>query len=193
MEQYEYGPFGEVVKKTGAADELPFGFSTKYQDTTGLLYYGRRYYNPESTKWICRDPKQESGGVNLYAALQNNPITIVDPLGLLPCSSSEKYVCKAKCANDYPGALSSENCSAWQIKIPLMCTIRLTACNCQCSCQYITRYLWPADPTYSKCYYNCPGFGAKELKILTSQLCEGESLPYPATVTTDCAAIKGWN
>jgi RHS repeat-associated protein len=35
----------------------PFRFSTKYQDDeTDLLYYGFRYYNPNTGRWISRDP-----------------------------------------------------------------------------------------------------------------------------------------
>ncbi|HNR72510.1 MAG TPA: RHS repeat protein, partial [Verrucomicrobiota bacterium] len=45
--QYEYGPFGEVLRATGPmAKANLFRFSTKYQDgETDLLYYGYRYYN----------------------------------------------------------------------------------------------------------------------------------------------------
>jgi YD repeat-containing protein len=41
--QYEYGPFGEVLRQTGPmAKANPFRFSTKYQDDeTHLLCYGR--------------------------------------------------------------------------------------------------------------------------------------------------------
>jgi hypothetical protein len=42
----EYGAFGEDVTFSGVAHEIPFGFSTKYQDSlSGLYYYGYRYYN----------------------------------------------------------------------------------------------------------------------------------------------------
>ena len=44
--QYEYGPFGELLRATGPmARANPFRFSTKYQDDeTDLIYYGYRYY-----------------------------------------------------------------------------------------------------------------------------------------------------
>jgi hypothetical protein len=42
----EYGAFGEDVTFSGVAFDIPFGFSTKYQDRlSGLYYYGYRYYN----------------------------------------------------------------------------------------------------------------------------------------------------
>src|SRR6266403_1857079 len=59
------GPFGELLRATGPMAKVsPFRFSTKYQDDeTDLLYYGYRYYNASTGRWISRDPVGESGGV----------------------------------------------------------------------------------------------------------------------------------
>ena len=72
--EYEYGPFGEVVRKTGAmADENPFRFSTKYEESeSGLLYYGYRFYDAGVGRWVNRDPIEERGGVNIYGSMINN-------------------------------------------------------------------------------------------------------------------------
>ena len=82
--QHEYGPFGEVLRATGPmAKANPFRFSTKYQDDeTDLLYYGYRYYNASTGRWISRDPAEEEGGLSLYALADNNSVTGVDTLGL---------------------------------------------------------------------------------------------------------------
>jgi RHS repeat-associated protein len=82
--QYEYGPFGQLLRATGPlAFVNPFRFSTKYQDDeTGLYYYGYRYYNPISGRFINRDPIEEDGGLNLYGFVVNDPIRRVDKLGL---------------------------------------------------------------------------------------------------------------
>ena len=55
---YEYGPFGEVIRATGAnAKANPFRFSTKFQDDeTDLVYYGYRFYNAATGRWVSRDP-----------------------------------------------------------------------------------------------------------------------------------------
>ena len=81
---YEYGPFGEPLRATGAmADSNPFRFSTKYQDNeTGLLYYGYRYYSASNGRWLSRDPIQEKGGPNLYGFVGNAPTIAVDYLGM---------------------------------------------------------------------------------------------------------------
>jgi RHS repeat-associated protein len=59
--RYTYGPFGEVVRATGPFAKLnPFRFSTKYQDDeTEQLYYGYRYYNASTGRWVSRDPAAE--------------------------------------------------------------------------------------------------------------------------------------
>ena len=83
----EYGPFGEVLRSTGPmAKANPFRFSTKYQDDeTDLLYYGYRYYNPSTGRWLSRDPIHEKGGFNLYAFVANNPVSEFDILGQRSC------------------------------------------------------------------------------------------------------------
>jgi RHS repeat-associated protein len=80
---YEYGPFGELIRSTGAMSESnPFRFSTKYQDEeTGLLYYGYRYYQPVTGRWINRDPIGEKDGLNLLMFCANDPLLWIDRLG----------------------------------------------------------------------------------------------------------------
>ena len=81
--QYEYGPFGELIRASGEFAELnPFRFSTKYQDgESGLLYYGYRYYNPVTGRWLSRDPIGEEDCPNMFAFVRNNGVNGVDVLG----------------------------------------------------------------------------------------------------------------
>ena len=81
---YEYGPFGEPLRVSGAmAGQNPFRFSTKYtDDETGLLYYGYRFYNPSTGRWVSRDPIGENGGINLYEFCANRPTIRIDLLGM---------------------------------------------------------------------------------------------------------------
>jgi hypothetical protein len=48
---------------------------------TGLYYYGYRYYDPVTGRWPCRDPIEESGGVNLYGFVNNGGVNFFDKLG----------------------------------------------------------------------------------------------------------------
>src|SRR5690242_6992058 len=42
------------------AKKMPLRFSTKYTDNeSGLIYYGYRYYNPSTGRWVSRDPLYE--------------------------------------------------------------------------------------------------------------------------------------
>ena len=85
LAQYEYGPFGELIRATGPmASSNPFRFSTKFQDCeTELLYYGYRYYSPFSGRWINPDPIGVEGGVNHYAFICNDPLDRSDWIGLM--------------------------------------------------------------------------------------------------------------
>ncbi len=49
--------------------------------TTAVLYYGFRYYMPETGRWASRDPIEERGGVNLYGFVWNDGANWVDYLG----------------------------------------------------------------------------------------------------------------
>ena len=84
LADYEYGPFGEVIRTTGPmAKANPMRFSTKYQDDeSDLVYYGYRYYKPSTGTWVSRDPADEDGGLNLYGFLQNASLDSIDKLGL---------------------------------------------------------------------------------------------------------------
>jgi RHS repeat-associated protein len=81
---YEYGPFGEPIGVTGAfAARNPIRFSTKYTDIeTGLVYFGYRYYNPQTGRWISRDPISAEDSPNLYSYVVNSPVNFTDPDGL---------------------------------------------------------------------------------------------------------------
>jgi RHS repeat-associated protein len=83
LAQYEYGPFGEVVRATGPMAKLnPFRFSTKYQDDeSDLIMYPVRPYSPSTGRWLSRDALEEAGGLNLYLFAGNDPVQFIDPFG----------------------------------------------------------------------------------------------------------------
>ena len=65
---------------------------------------GHRFYNPDSGRWLNRDPLQEYGGVNLYAVNWNDYINDVDPFGLASCQQLRAMMQSAK--NRMNGLLS---------------------------------------------------------------------------------------
>ncbi|NGX47520.1 MAG: tRNA nuclease WapA [Chlamydiae bacterium] len=69
--------FGEGQSK------FSWGFSSKRHDPeTGLIYFGRRFYDPTLGRFITSDPEGYTDSANLYAYCQNNPLTNKDPYGL---------------------------------------------------------------------------------------------------------------
>jgi RHS repeat-associated protein len=49
---------------------------------TGLYYVHARYYNPNLGRFMQTDPIGTQGGNNLYAYVNNDPVNMLDPLGL---------------------------------------------------------------------------------------------------------------
>ncbi|OQB90382.1 MAG: tRNA3(Ser)-specific nuclease WapA precursor [Verrucomicrobia bacterium ADurb.Bin118] len=83
LARYEYSAYGELLRSTGPLAVVnPFRWSSKFWDEeSGLVYYGYRYYSPVMGRWFGRDPLGEQGGVNLLAFVGNNPVTAVDSDG----------------------------------------------------------------------------------------------------------------
>ncbi|MFA8360522.1 RHS repeat-associated core domain-containing protein [Burkholderia ubonensis] len=60
----------------------PIRFQGQYHDDeTGLHYNRHRYYDPQSGRFVSKDPIGLAGGINVYR-YASNPITWVDALGL---------------------------------------------------------------------------------------------------------------
>jgi cell fate (sporulation/competence/biofilm development) regulator YlbF (YheA/YmcA/DUF963 family) len=63
------------------------------------LYYGLRYYNPTTGRWLNRDPISELGDLIVYAFTENAPIGMYDLLGLSaldPLEEAAKEIEKEK-------------------------------------------------------------------------------------------------
>ena len=63
---------------------LPFLFSSKALDESGLSYYGYRFFNSRLAKWMSRDPLVELGGINQYCIVGNQFNNKTDYMGLSP-------------------------------------------------------------------------------------------------------------
>jgi RHS repeat-associated protein len=81
---YRYDPFGNTISSSGSlASTNVYRFSSKeIHAASGLYYFGYRFYDPTTQRWIGRDPICEGGGINLYGFVLNNPMLLVDLMGL---------------------------------------------------------------------------------------------------------------
>ena len=94
---YEYGPFGEPVRVSGAmAGVNPMRFSTNYTDPETRRVNGkRRWYDSDAGRFLSRDPIGEKGGINPFSYCAGNPVGLFDPLGLTHFCIGDKDVAKA--------------------------------------------------------------------------------------------------
>ena len=81
VQSYGYTAFGEENLQEPPLS--PWRYSSKRVDEeTGLVYFGRRYYDTQLGRWITPDPKGFGDGPNLYAYVHNSPLFHFDLYGL---------------------------------------------------------------------------------------------------------------
>lgn len=75
--------YGNAIVAIGQNFHMPLRFPGHYFDAeTGLHYNRFRYYSPELGRYLQSDPEGISGGLNLYAYAEGNPLRWVDVRGL---------------------------------------------------------------------------------------------------------------
>ncbi len=75
-------PFGQTQVQLGTVQNN-LRFPGQYFDAeTGLHYNWNRFYDPETERYIFADPIGLTGGMNLYAYVEGDPINAIDQQGL---------------------------------------------------------------------------------------------------------------
>ena len=94
--EYKFAPYGEKEVSTG--DGTEYGFTDKADDaSTGLKYFGARFYDAETGRFLTIDPQSGSFKLerpqtqNRYSYCWNNPIKLIDPNGQEPIYLSSNY------------------------------------------------------------------------------------------------------
>lgn len=66
----------------GLTEVIPYAYSGKRHDAkTGLVYFGKRFYDPSLRRWLTPDPIGSIDHSNLYQYVFNNPFFYQDPTG----------------------------------------------------------------------------------------------------------------
>lgn len=92
FQHLEYFPTGEawVDERSNPWRIQHLYTGQKWDDQTGLYYYGARYYDPQVGQFLSSDPLfvnqpgrslDDAMFLNTYAYVNNNPATLVDPSG----------------------------------------------------------------------------------------------------------------
>jgi len=78
-----YDPWGKMTETGSALTD--FGFTGHHYDRpTGLDLTRYRGYDPNTGRWLSRDPIGLRGGLNLYGYVDNDPTNQIDPDGRCP-------------------------------------------------------------------------------------------------------------
>jgi len=84
VQHCEYTPYGTLARNEGS-DIVKHKFTGKELDSTGLYFYGARYYDPEIGRFITADTIVQAPynpqTLNRYSYCGNNPINYTDPTG----------------------------------------------------------------------------------------------------------------
>lgn len=86
LESYRHSAYGEEKIFNGdvimsRSDTNPWRYQSK-RKMGGLINFGRRFYDPETGRWLSPDPKGFDEGPNLYQYLRNSPLLLFDLYGL---------------------------------------------------------------------------------------------------------------
>jgi RHS repeat-associated protein len=92
-DRMEYSLYATLTYHIGSSD-TPFLFNGRFgvmTDPNGLLYMRSRYYSPFLCRFINQDPSGFSGGLNVYAFANGNPVSYLDPFGLSAQATGDSY------------------------------------------------------------------------------------------------------
>jgi RHS repeat-associated protein len=86
LASYDYDPYGNPTRSTiqtsGTRADYRYA-GLFYHSPSGLYLTHYRVYDPRTARWLSRDPIGEAGGINLYGYVGRDPVSRIDPMGLL--------------------------------------------------------------------------------------------------------------
>ncbi|HEX8550854.1 MAG TPA: RHS repeat-associated core domain-containing protein [Abditibacteriaceae bacterium] len=171
--RYSYDSFGASATSIGVdAAKNPYRYQSKrYYTNANLSDFGLRFYNSGMGRFINRDPIRESGGINMYAYVGNNPVNAVDPHGELAILAYPVWVAVGGIATVVTGVVVADQLKkhGGDISLPTFHgTPQTPATDPVLS--------FPATPSSP---FVCPGRGTNKLKPDSA---DNNPNPWPKTV-----------
>lgn len=83
-QSYTYDSFGNQAASSGSLTNFLRYTAREFDTETNLYYYRARYYDPTSGRFLSEDPVKFRGGVDFFEYVDNNPVNLIDPIGLWP-------------------------------------------------------------------------------------------------------------
>ncbi|MCZ6624836.1 MAG: hypothetical protein O7B35_11505, partial [Deltaproteobacteria bacterium] len=82
LQSYTYSSFGKIESQVDPSFVQPYTFTAReFDPETGMYFYRARYYDAKLGRFLSEDPV--FNGNEQYTYVNNNPLTLVDPMGLL--------------------------------------------------------------------------------------------------------------
>lgn len=139
----DYSSFGSAT--LAAANQLVQNLRLPgqyYDAETGLHYNTRRYYDPQTGRFVSQDPLGIGGGWNPYAYAGADPINKVDPTGEWVWIAIRVAITVYNVYTDYKAIKENGLCAEWTRLIPFPVKIpktkwltkRKRVCSTACEC-----------------------------------------------------------
>ena len=113
-----YDAWGNVLDESVAVPALAtirYRFQGReWSAATGLVNFRMRWYDPETGRWLSKDPIGLAGGLNQYAFCGNAPINLLDPIWFIFLETVSKRCrswcghCRCHCRN-----CCNHSCRGW--------------------------------------------------------------------------------
>jgi RHS repeat-associated protein len=90
---YQYTPYGDILASNNPNTTTHLFTGHDWNPASNLYFAPFRYYSPQTTRWLVRDPLGIVDGPNLYSYVKMDPVNGIDLLGLaakVSCQDRER-------------------------------------------------------------------------------------------------------